>query len=121
MTPKNRKANPLPVLWLEVEDQNGIQVFDPNKIVLWDMDGGTERLKPFDLEPDLRNQAHKCVIYRSDNIEVRLTPVQLHRLISLSLKPSAYFQLVNLFGMAHEWHEDFYDPDTGEALQPRTR
>jgi hypothetical protein len=119
MTQRNRKAQSLPLLWLEVEDQNGVQVFDPNKIVLWDMKGGAHKLRSFTLEPDLENIVHKCVIYRSDNIEVRLTIAQLHRLINLSLRPLEYFQLVSLFGMAHEWHEDFYDPETGAALQPR--
>ena len=42
----------------------------------------------------------------------------LSRLIRLAPRPLEYFQLRERYGMAHEWHEDFYDPGTGEALQP---
>ena len=41
------------------------------------------------------------------------------RLASLSLRPDEYHALVSKFGIRHQWHEDFYDPATGEALQPR--
>lgn len=111
--PKNRRDSSLPILRIEVEDANNVQVFDPNSIVLWEIRGGVDRLAPVSIT------GHPFVTYRSDDIEMRLSPAQLGRLIRLDLTSDEYFQIRLMFGMAHEWHEDFYDPDSGEALQPR--
>ena len=125
--PKNRRHHRLSVLRIEIEDAEGIQVFDPNGVVLWDLMGGTTRLKPYNLIADMHGRLYgigltidnRVVLYRSDDLEIRLTPDQLHRLISLNITPNEYDHLRELFGMFYEIHEDFYDPETGAALQPR--
>jgi hypothetical protein len=108
--PRNRRPVELPVLRIEVEDAHGVRVFDPNGAILWAIyDKGTEKLSPL---------KEGTVAYRSRDMEIFLTPDALDRLIRLDLRPDEYFRLRDRFGMAHEWHDDYYDIDTGEALQP---
>lgn len=57
-------------------------------------------------------------VYRADDYEVPLTRAELYRFLNHSLTHREYFAIRDHFGMAHEWHEDFYDPDTGEMFQP---
>jgi hypothetical protein len=110
--PKNRRPTELPILHLEVEDKNGVKVFDPNGIVLWILEHGEETLAPF--PPGI-------VKYRSLDLEIPLRLEALVQLVLLNLTRVQYFALLNQYGMAFEWHEDFYDPDTGIALQPHRR
>jgi hypothetical protein len=110
---KNRRPEELPVLRLEVEDANAVKVFDPNTIAMWIFEHGEKSLVP--IEPA------GIVKYRSCDFELCLKPEVLARLVLIDLSPSEYFELRNQFGMAHEWHDDFYDEATGIALQPHRR
>lgn len=117
--PKNRRSTSLPILRIEIEHSEGIEVFDPNGILmalvreparLFGLAPLPSRASDLSLEP--------AVLYRADDLEVALSPEELIRLAAHNLAPVEYKALRDRFGMAHEWHEDFYDPDTGEALQP---
>jgi len=97
----------MPILRLEVEDGTGnVLVFDPNQIIMWAIGGGVFRLKPGKIK------------YRSHDFEITCDRPQLNRLVHLSLTKREYFSLIRQIGIRHEWHEDFYSPDDGEALQP---
>ena len=60
-----------------------------------------------------------AVVYCTMDMKVPLTTEELKRLVALDLAPEEFFALRNHFGDAPEWHDDFYDPETGEAFQPR--
>ena len=106
---RNRMPVPLPVLRIEVEDADGVQTFDPNGVNIWQLDGGVNSLRPVD----------GFVLYRSHDVEIPLRPKELDRLIRLALTKKLYFAIRAKFGLFYEIHEDFYDPDTGIALQAR--
>lgn len=135
--PKNRRPVALPILRIEIEDANRVQVMDPNRFALFGFRMNQRiRRQPEDGRPfiaevseadelvplsDRRSDisGEPAVLYRSNDLEIALTPAELARLASLNLAPNEFFALLDKFGMAFEWHDDFYDEDTGEALQPR--
>ena len=114
---RNRVAERLPLLRIEIRHAEGTTVLNPNEMAIMASEFGLENFAPFKNErSDLSGGL--AVIYRSDDLEVRLTPDELQRLGSLSLQPEEFFALANKFGIAHDWHDDFYDFETGEAIQP---
>lgn len=119
--PKNRLAEPLPVLHLEIVHAGGTAVMDPNRMLmamLGDDWAGAFRPLP-DLVSELSDETGG-VLYRVEDVELRLTPEELRRLHLLALTPSEALYLLDRYGMAHDWHDDFYHPETGEAFQPKT-
>lgn len=132
--PKNRRRECLPILRKEIEDANGVSVFDPNGLVmalLTDLDRLLEMPPLADAGPTSSGPAgsagsgrasdlsgEPAVLYRSDDLEIALTPAELVRYIAHDLAPEEYFALRERFGMHFEIHDDFYDEETGEAVQP---
>jgi hypothetical protein len=118
--PRNRRATRLGVLELQVEHAGGVENFDPNGQIMqviqhpdviasWcPVEGATSILSG---EP--------AIIYRADDMEVPLTVDEYLGLVGRELRPEEVLKLIDHFGMAHEWHEDFYGPETGEAFQPK--
>lgn len=58
-------------------------------------------------------------LYREDDLGVILTVEELRRLALRELLPEHYFGLRHAFGMFHSIHDDFYDEETGRAVQPK--
>ena len=133
----NREATALPFLEIVVEHANGFSRTCPNGLVfsaIWSKTGqapGTDRvgLMPWSSPMDFLSLApidgkssvisgQPAVLYRTDDVAVPLTPEELYRLAAHSLEPSEYSSLRSRYGLFHEIHEDFYDPESGEALQP---
>ena len=48
-----------------------------------------------------------------------LTPEEFRRMTLRSLTPNEVQTLLNRYGVFFEIHDDFYDQETGEALQPK--
>ena len=85
----------------------------------------------------------KCESCRINNIEIQINrntgleggiwdtdpavpPYRLclpccERLKNLSLRPLEFFNLAAIHGLSHYLHDDFYDYETGEAMQPETK
>jgi hypothetical protein len=72
----------------------------------------------------------KCECCKDRNIEIeeptdipegpfRLCKPCHHRLINLALRPLEFFNLAAIHGADHFLHDDFYDDQTGEAMQPK--
>lgn len=57
-------------------------------------------------------------LYRNDELQIAFTGEELRRFVSHDLHPEEFFKLYGALGESHEIHGDFYDLDTGEALQP---
>ncbi|AOG03037.1 hypothetical protein [Bosea sp. RAC05] len=118
--PRNRLAQELPVLSIEIQHAQGTTVLDPNSSIMMAVVTPGEVLELAAL-PNTKSilSGEPAVLYRSGNIEVPVTPPELLRLMTTSLEPKEFFKLMEVYGTAFEWHDDFYDFDSGEALQPR--
>lgn len=118
--PKNRRTETLPVLHLEIVHAGGTTVMDPNRILMALL--GEEWASAFPPIPTLASElsgAAGGVIYRAEDFELNLAPDELRRLHLRALTPSEALYLLDRYGMAHDWHDDFYHPETGEAFQPK--
>ncbi|MEJ2059637.1 MAG: hypothetical protein P8Y64_04015 [Gammaproteobacteria bacterium] len=60
-------------------------------------------------------------LYRRDDIEIVLTRDELLRLILNALTPDEFRKLRELFGALNEIGPEFYDQDSGKALQPKVK
>lgn len=117
--PKNRMAEELPILELQVEHADGRERFDPNRIKMWAIgnQGSVLGLSPLDGRvSDVSGDP--AVVYRGGDVELALSPDELLRLIENDLRPEEFFALRARYGIFHEIHDDFYDPVSGYALQP---
>lgn len=119
--PKQRNRMPvsLPILQIEVAGIMGQHLItDPNGLAL----AGFRRefcgwLGSDRLISDASGRAG-CLVYLAGDVRLQLTPREMDRFARHALMPKEYGALVCKFGMFYEVHEDFYDPDTGEPLQP---
>lgn len=59
--------------------------------------------------------------YRAGDVEIAVTREELHRLVFHALRPEEYRALRDAVGVFHEIGPDFYEPETGRALQPMVR
>lgn len=118
--PKNRLATPREVLDIEVEHASGIEHFDPNTQIMalvvrpsfvaaWKTVEGARSV--ISGEP--------AIILRTHDLEVPLTVDEYAGLVGSELEPHEVKALLRTYGSAFEWHDDFYDPETGEAFQPK--
>ena len=56
--------------------------------------------------------------YRTNQIELCLTGPELLRFLQRNLRPEEVRAIMDKYGDFYEIHEDFYCPETLEALQP---
>ena len=137
--PKNREAEELPILQVRVEHADGVFVSNPNGIAasaIWELDGkkpdlpenflmGADLFRPSDLKPIdgvvSIISGRPAVIYAADDFRIPLATDELSRLMRHDLTAVEYVALREHYGMFHEIHEDFYDPDHHFACQPMRR
>jgi hypothetical protein len=107
----------LPMLKIEVVSAEGSRLEGVNETVValiyqqWPLTPIPGEISDISGEP--------AVIYRTwPDLELRLTPAELRRMALLNFSPDEFFVLAKKYGIAFEWHDDFYDEDSGEALQP---
>ena len=108
------------ILRIEIAALDEVKVYDPNSLTMGIIQG---TLRPLDMArnpewiSDISGQAG--LQYRSSSMVVNLTPQEMERFIKRNLGPAEFHILAELFGEdAFEIHSDFYNPMTGEALQP---
>lgn len=117
-TPRNRTSTGLTVLAITIEDANGVKQYDPNSLIIACAEGQLKSLKPLgEVASDI--SGNPAVVYCTHEIRVALTPAELQRLVFRSLSPREYFALAHKYGVFFEIHEDFYEEETGVALQPK--
>lgn len=111
----------LPLLRIEISHGEGIDVFDPNEVLV----AALETQDAASRWPPLPGGACRSVlsgapaaIYRTMDKQIPLAPDELRRMILHALEPWEALKMRAIFGDLFEIHADFYDPDTGEALQP---
>jgi hypothetical protein len=117
---RNRTSKELPILRIEIQHAEGTIVLDPNGAAILGHDEPIDvrTLKPV---PGRLSDcsAQSAVLYRSQNIEIALSPKELRRFLRLDLSPKEFFALRDKYGIFFEIHDDFYDEETGKAQQPR--
>ncbi len=118
--PRNRLPQELPILRIEIQHAQGTTVLDPNTSIMLAV-GSPDEVLGFAPMPGTKSilSDEPAVLYRSGDIEVPVTPSELLRLMTTSLEPKEFFRLMEVYGSVFEWHDDFYDFASGEALQPR--
>lgn len=112
----------LDILRITIDHDGPMVTTDPNGFAVMAMIPRvmTTLLRPVaTLKSDASGQVG-CVVYTDADGAVALTTDELMRLAGLRLTELEYFALSQKFGIRHQWHEDFYDPETGVAQQPRT-
>lgn len=138
--PRNRQSETLPILEIRIDHAEGSLKTCPNGVAgsaIWGMTGekpdlpekfllpGSTLFEPTKLKPmeGLKSviSGGPAVMYRSDDIAIPMTPDELFRFAKHDLHPAEYFVLLREYGMFHEIHEDYYDPDSGMAFQPMGR
>jgi hypothetical protein len=115
--PKNRAAQSLPLLEIKVECVEGLVTFDPNSLAMAVVDGTLfqRMLTPVGKSFLSDRPGYR---FRDDDIAVVLHADEIKRLVCHELSSEQYFKLREHFGMFFLIHDDFYDPETGEAMQP---
>jgi hypothetical protein len=116
--PRNRRAEPLPCWLVEIVHKDGIKTFDPVGLILYVIRRGEEllKLKPMcGLYSDVSNQP--AVLYRSNDVEIALSPEELYRLASYSLHCGEYQRLRNEFGIFHEIDAKHYPFELSSSVE----
>jgi hypothetical protein len=105
-------------LEIQIQDATAQHRFDRNGIVLACVRGEHKTWRPI---PDFSSELSSvdAVWYRSEDLQLRLSPDEVYRLVRASLRPEEYYRLRERYGIFFEIQGDFYDPRTGTALQPR--
>lgn len=94
--------------------------YDPNRVMIAGMGGEVRHMPPDPTKTSVISGASGCLTYRSVDLSLDMTPAEMDRFIRHALRPDEYRVLGERFGLAFEWHEDFYNPRSGRALQPLT-
>lgn len=117
---KNRLDEELPVLRIEIQHADGVEVTDPNGQIFQILQR-PEMLLAWKPVPGRVSviSGRPAILYRSEDFEAPLTLDEYVGLVGRELEPNEYLALLRHFGSAFDWHEDFADPDTGKALQPK--
>lgn len=107
--------------WPEIGHHGGTLRIDPNQLAAMALIPTviTALLHPrFERRSDLSGELG-AVLFSDPPLDVHLTVVELLDLIGHRLTPDQFRALRAKFGDNFWWHGDFYDQQTGEALQPR--
>lgn len=120
---RERPANPLcegvHFLTITILGADGLQEYDPNGVTLAGLQGQIAAMRPLEEHPSILS-GRPGVLIRTSEDQFALTPDEAQRFFLLALTPGEFDRFCDVVGATFELHDDFYDPDTGEALQPKT-
>lgn len=118
--PRNR-VDPMELrntIEMEVIDAMGRMRLDPNRAVVAGMlnalpviESAEFGVSPLSGKPGVRFRNY-------DGVDLVLTRDELTRMFRRELLPEEVRKLRDLLGVFHDIHDDFYDEDTLQALQP---
>lgn len=113
---KNRQSTALPPPVIQIVSGDGTEEFDPVGL----LNQMQDRRRDFLPLPNERSElsGEPAIIYRSDDLELRLSPPELRRMAVFDLQDAEFCALRDRYGMAREWHEYIYDPVTGTRRRP---
>jgi hypothetical protein len=120
--PKNRTSrSDLGPIDIEISGRDRKLMLDPNRIIMAVV---KDTLFPSLGEPLPAEEGTSILSgragyrYSDCDVEMILDREELDRFIRHDLSPEEYFKLRDHFGEFHPIEFDFYDPETGEAIQP---
>lgn len=115
--PRKRVSPARSYLEISIDHEGGTEQYDPNRLL-----GAAATLQILRLQPlpgvTSILSGHPAVTFHDTDLALNLTPRELTRLACHNLMPEEYFALVARFGMAYNWHSDFYRSDTGAQRNP---
>lgn len=117
---RNRRDESLDVLHLEVEHAAGVERMDPNgQIIMLVRD--TEKVLGWQPVPGRVSviSGRPAILYRAEDFEIPLTVGEYVGLVGRELEPHEALRIMEEYGPAFDWHDDFYDEETGDAVQPK--
>lgn len=117
----NRPNDPtcadVPLVRVKIVHGNGTLDLDLNELFMAAATGDLARLQPAEgITSVVTNDPG--VLFRTPEAQIGLSPAEADRLAAHSLSPEEFFAICDAVGCIWLTHDDFYDPETGEALQP---
>lgn len=112
--------HPIPdILRIDIIHNDGRISYDPNTITVEAIEFPERITELKGIGAPSAISGEPGLIYSTDEATLCLTGYEIIALVSRALTPEAYFSLYRKVGAIFEIHDDFYDPGTGEALQPK--
>lgn len=114
--PKNRKQTGVEGINIEFEDGSAKSISTPNEVTVMAFNKRLPITGP--------TVGASCIsgrpgyIYRTEEVELVLAADEMVCLVRRELQPAEFKSLLSRYGMFFEVHGDFYEPETGVALQP---
>jgi len=107
------------ILRIDIHHAHGTMSFSPNSLImaLLQSPGMLDGLEPTG-EPGLIC-GEPSLIYQTAYARAPLNAGQIRRLTMRNLTAEEFHALYARLGDIFELHDDFYDPKTGEAFQPK--
>lgn len=121
---RNRRATALPAGSIEIEDRGGAVKRLEGEAVLVAMAGEYSGHKPLAVgEPGFESLlcGEQGYLLRTEDVEVPLTLREIVHLLLNALAPEQYLKLRETYGLFGPIGEDYYDPQTAKAKQPKVR
>jgi len=117
--PRDPRCAHLEVTEVELSDARRTLRLDRNQITIAFLEGVADTLEPVASLKSIIS-GEPAVILRTSEAELHLTPEEADRFIKCALKPEQFTAICDAIGATWELHDDFYDVETGQALQPKT-
>ncbi len=114
--PKNRARTGLGLLAIRLVSADRTAYLDPNLAIMAAINNELPLGKPCVASDISGKPGYK---YETCDLSCNLTAGEIERLILLALRPPEFKALRDKFGVFHEIHDDFYDPESGVAFQPK--
>jgi len=122
--PRNRTDSPLPDQRVEIEDRQGRIKDYGTDALLVAAAGDYGGIKPLDIgEPGPASAlcGEPGYLYRAGDVQIPLTRNELLRLVFGALTADEYFKLREIYGEFPQISPQYYEPETGRAIQPKVR
>lgn len=107
----------LGIIDIELTCNGKTVLMEPNGLIIRAFDDTLPRPTTGEFLSELSDEP--AIRYRTDQITLLLSHDELKRMARLILTPEEFHTLKNAHGVFFEIHDDFYDQETGEAVQPR--
>ena len=106
----------LSAIQIAIASKEREQIMDANEAAMRSYQGCLDLGEPLCVSCLSGEPAYR---YASSEVSLGLSHDELYRLMRLDLTAHEYTALRTQYGIFYEIHDDFYDPETGFALQPR--
>jgi len=118
--PRGRLPASMTIRGVSIEHADGTETFDHNGIVEF-LAMRVEEARALRAVPFVTSvlSGRPALRYRTHDVEIPLTADEIAGLVGTELCPTEYVALRGRFGTFFEIHDDFYDPATGGAFQPK--